>query len=260
MTSKEINLGTSAENTWCPGCGNFGILAAFKNAVTELVKEGMQIENFVGVSGIGCHAKISDYININSFYSIHGRAIPVLTGIKLANPRLIPIGFSGDGDCYSEGMEHFMHAAKRNTDVTLIVHDNSVFALTTGQFTPTSPEGFKGKSTPDGSIEAPINPIKLAISAGATFVARGYSGKLEHLKELIKQAVKHKGFSVIDVLQPCVTFYNTMQLYNEKTYIMENHDASDFYAAMKKADETEKIPLGIFYKVSKKTFEENYKK
>jgi 2-oxoglutarate ferredoxin oxidoreductase subunit beta len=255
----KINLDTHAENTWCPGCGNFGIISSVKNAITELIQEGIPKEKIVIGSGIGCHAKIADYMNINSFYTIHGRVIPLLTGMKLANNDLKLIGFSGDGDLYDEGMEHFIHAAKRNTDITIICHDNSVFALTTGQFTATSPAGFKAEATPAGSVENPINPIKLALAAGATFVARGYVGKPEHLKELIKKAVNHKGFAFIDVLQPCITFYNTFDVYNKKVYIMENHNVSDLDGAMKKSEEwKDKIPVGIFYEKQAKTFEDNF--
>jgi len=256
-----MNLNTNAEITWCPGCGNFGILIAIKNAINELIGEGIKKENMVIASGIGCHAKIVDYVNVNSFYSIHGRVPPTLTGMKLANKKLVAIGFAGDGDMYDEGISHLIHAAKRNTDITMIIHDNRVFALTTGQFTATSPKGFKGKSTPKGSIENPINPIKLMLAAGATFVARGYAGKPDHLKELIKKAVRHKGFSFVEVLQPCVTFNNTYQEYNRKVYDLnaEGHDTSSFELAMKKANEwKEKIPIGVFYETQKQVFEENY--
>ncbi len=256
-----MRLGTYAENTWCPGCGNFGILTAIKNAINDLVLEGIPKEKFVIASGIGCHAKIVDYVNVNSFYSIHGRVPPTLTGMKLANKDLITIGFAGDGDIYDEGISHLIHAAKRNTDITMIIHDNSVFALTTGQFTATSPKGFKGKSTPFGSIESPINPMKLMLVSGATFVARGYAGKPEHLKELIKKAVKHRGFSFVEVLQPCVVFNNTYEIYNKKVYDLnaEGHDISNFEAAMKKADEwKQRIPIGTFYETQAQVFEDHY--
>lgn len=256
-----MNLNTNAEITWCPGCGNFGILTAIKSAINELIDEGIPKEDIVIASGIGCHAKIVDYINVNSFYSIHGRVPPTLTGMKLANKNLVAIGFAGDGDMYDEGISHLIHAAKRNTDITMIIHDNRVFALTTGQFTATSPKGFRGKSTPHGSIESPINPIKLMLTAGATFVARGYAGKPGHLKEIIKKAVRHKGFSFVEVLQPCVVFNNTYQEYNKKVYDLnaEGHNISNFEAAMKKADEwEEKIPIGIFYETQAQVFESHF--
>ena len=143
-------LGTYAQNTWCPGCGNFAILNAIKSVLTELAAEGVPLANMVLVSGIGCHAKIADYINVNSFYSIHGRVAPAAEGIKLANPALKVIGFAGDGDAYGEGIEHLIFAAKRNIDITMIIHNNRVYGLTTGQYTPTSPLGFRGRSTPQG--------------------------------------------------------------------------------------------------------------
>jgi 2-oxoglutarate ferredoxin oxidoreductase subunit beta len=260
-TPKE--LGTYAQNTWCPGCGNFGILASAKKALTELEDDGLDLNKVAIVSGIGCHAKIVDYINVNSFYSIHGRVPPPMTGIKLANPDLTVIGYAGDGDAYGEGIEHLIFSAKRNLDMTFIVHNNRVYGLTTGQFTPTSPPGFKGRSTPEGSPEDPLNPIELLISAGATFVARGYTKNMKHLQSLIKAAINHKGFSFIDVLQPCFTFFNTYDYYNERVYEFseQDHDASDRDAAFAKArewayKEGERIPVGIFYQVEKPTYEE----
>lgn len=257
----EISLTTNAENTWCKGCGNFGILSAISQVLTDFARDGFDLHNFVIASGIGCHAKIVDYLNINSFYCIHGRVPPVVTGIKLANRLLTVIGFAGDGDAYGEGLEHLVMSAKRNIDVTMIIHDNRVYGLTTGQFTPTSPVGFRGRSTPRGSLEPPLNPILLMLSAGATFVARCYSGKIEHLVEVIKAAIKHKGFAFIDVLQPCFTFFNTYAFYNSNTYVMEDHDPTDFKKAIERAMEWQmtdegRIPLGIFYKTERETFDE----
>jgi len=251
-------LETHAEITWCPGCGNFGILNAVKKAISELIEDGEKKENFVIASGIGCHAKIVDYIDVNSFYGIHGRVPPALTGMKLANKELKVIGFAGDGDAYAEGIEHLIHSAKRNTDITMIIHNNGVFALTTGQFTPTSPKGFKGKSTPSGNIEEPINPLKIMLASGATFVARGYAARVEHLKKLIKEAVKHRGFAIIDVLQPCVAFNNTYQILNQKVYELENFDTKNLEAAMRKVEEKDRIPIGIFYRIEKEVFEDYF--
>ena len=260
-TIKELD--TYAQNTWCPGCGNFGILTSIKKALADLEEDGLDLNKVAIVSGIGCHAKIVDYINVNSFYSIHGRVPPPMTGIKLANPDLTVIGFAGDGDAYGEGIEHLIFSAKRNLDLTFIVHNNRVYGLTTGQFTPTSPPDFKGRSTPKGSPEGPLNPIELMLSAGATFVARGYTKNMQHLQSLIKTAVNHKGFSFIDVLQPCFTFFNTYDYYNERVYEFssKDHDVSDRKAALVKAGEWaygegEKIPIGIFYQVKKPTYEE----
>lgn len=255
------SLGTYAENTWCKGCGNFGILSAVKDAVAALVADGTPRERIVLASGIGCHAKIVDYVNVNSFYSIHGRVQPAATGIRLANPGLTVIGFSGDGDAYGEGLDHIIMSAKRNIDVTQVVHNNRVYGLTTGQATPTSPLGFPGRSTPRGSYEEPLNPLELLLAAGATFVARGYSVKSKELADLMVQAAMHKGFAFIDVLQPCFTFFNTYQFYNQRVYELKDHDPSSLEAAHAKAlewnyGEGEKIPIGLFYKVDKPTFDE----
>ena len=257
------DLDTKAKNTWCPGCFNCGIETAFKRAVSELVEEGRDFNKFVILSGIGCHAKIVDYVNLNSFYSIHGRVIPPATGIKVANPDLKVIGFQGDGDGYNEGMEHLIWAAKKNTDITVVIHNNRVFALTTGQYTGTSPKGFPGRSTPKGSIEEPFNPLELMLASKASFVARGYAGKVDHLKDLMKEAIKHKGFSFIDILQPCVTYFNTNELYNKNIYeLAKRYNCGDYSSALKKAgewnysSEDKKIPIGLFYLQERETYEE----
>ena len=256
-------LGTYADNTWCPGCGNFSILTSIKKVLANLKDGGLDLSRVAMVSGIGCHAKIVDYVDVNSFYSIHGRVPPAMTGIKLANPDLVVIGHSGDGDAYGEGVEHLVFSAKRNINMTYIVHNNRVYGLTTGQFTPTSPTGFKGRSTPLGSPEEPLNPIELMLSAGATFVARGFSGKIKHLQDLMLAAINHKGFAFVDVLQPCFTFYNTYNFYQERVYELteEAHDAADRAAAFGKAGEWtygegDRIPIGIFYQIEKSTYDE----
>ena len=257
-----MSLDTGAKNTWCPGCGHFGIMAAAKSVMQEMIDSGeKKHEDFVIASGIGCHAKIVDYIDVNSFYSIHGRVPPTLIGTKIANPGLTAIGFAGDGDGYGEGVSHLIFAAKRNADITMIIHNNRIYGLTTGQFSPTTPQGQKTKSTPYGSIEYPLNPIKLMLGSGATFVARTSSLDMKHMKEMIKQGIEHKGFSIIDVIEPCVSFFNTLQYIKENTYVMEDHDPTDQAKAWKKAGEWNytpegKIPLGVFYKEEKKSFEE----
>ncbi|HVP26152.1 MAG TPA: thiamine pyrophosphate-dependent enzyme [Candidatus Bathyarchaeia archaeon] len=253
------DLNTPAKNTWCPGCGNFGILSAVKNAIVEL---GIEREQVVAVSGIGCHGKIGDYVNVNAFHSIHGRVLPVATGIKLANPELIVLGFSGDADCYDEGWDHFCHAVRRNIDVTLIVHNNMILGLTTGQTTATSQTGFKTKSTPFGSVVPPLNPIAHALVSNGSFVARGFAGDPKHLQSLIVQALKHRGFNYIDVFQPCVTFnyLNTYEWFRERVYKLEEtgHDTSDRQKALEKSFEWgEHIPIGIFYKEKRPTFRDN---
>lgn len=244
------DLRTTKTNTWCPGCGNFGILMAFKKALIEL---DIEREDAVLVSGIGCHGKMVNYVNINGFHGIHGRVLPLATGIKLANPRLNVVGFAGDADQYNEGWGHFTHAIRQNIDMTLIVHDNMVLGLTTGQATSTSQQGFKSKSTPFGVIPPMLNPIAHALVSNGTFVARGFSGDMLHLKGLIVEAIKHRGFAFIDVFQPCVTFnyLNTYEWFSQRVYKLEenDHDITNRKKALEKALEWgDKIPIGIFYK------------
>jgi 2-oxoglutarate ferredoxin oxidoreductase subunit beta len=259
-----IDFATTAENTWCTGCGNFAILGAIKSVLQSLAQDGFPLENVVLVSGIGCHAKIVDYINVNSFYSLHGRVVPVAEAIKLSRPNVKVIGFSGDGDSYGEGMEHLIFAAKRNIDITMVIHNNRVYGLTTGQYTPTSPLGFKGRSTPFGTLEMPINPLEVMLASGATFLARGTSHGLELLKKLFKEAILHKGFSLVDVLQVCVTFDNLYEYYDKKVYELQDHDPSNEPAAAAKIREWDynndaRIPLGIIYKKDMPTFDERFK-
>ncbi|MGB2696638.1 MAG: thiamine pyrophosphate-dependent enzyme [Candidatus Zixiibacteriota bacterium] len=247
------DLTTYAENTWCPGCGNFGLFSAFKKTVRKLEEKGSGRDRIVVSAGIGCHGKIFDYLKLSGLYSIHGRSMATVQGMKIANPDLKVVAFAGDGDAFGEGIAHMIFAAKRNADITVIVHDNSVYGLTTGQYTPTSYKGFKGPSTPRGRIEEPLNPLALMLEAGATFVARGYPVKLEHLSDIMAQAIEHEGFSFVDVLQPCVSFYNTYQKYNKLVEIMEQMPA-DFDQAMEVAKRTDKLPLGIIYKTQKPPF------
>lgn len=254
MNREYKDLKSYAQNTWCPGCGNFAILSATKKIFAEKDQK-----NLVMVAGIGCHAKLVDYIDLNHFYSIHGRVPATATGIKLGNPELAVIGFAGDGDAYGEGLAHLMFAAKRNIDITIVVHNNRVYGLTTGQFTPTSPEGFKGKSTPWGSVERPFNPLTLMLGAGASFIARSYSKSMKNLKMVIDEAMKHKGFSFVEVLQPCYTYFNTYQFYNERVYEMEEKPSKE--QVMDKMTEWNyggegNIPVGIFYRESRPTYDE----
>lgn len=259
------DLGTYAQNTWCPGCGNFAILNAIKAAFNALSDEGLGLENVVILSGIGCHAKIVDYINVNSFYSIHGRVFPPATGMKLARPELKVIGFAGDGDAYGEGLEHLIFAAKRNIDITAIIHNNRVYGLTTGQYTPTSPLGFKGRSTPLGTTELPINPLELMLASGATYIGRGTSHGIDLLKKLFKEAILHKGFSLVDVLQVCVTYYNMYEYYDKRVYELKGHDPNDYIQALHKIREWDynndaPIALGAFYKKEAPTFGDRFLK
>ncbi|NLY89677.1 MAG: 2-oxoacid:ferredoxin oxidoreductase subunit beta [Firmicutes bacterium] len=266
------NFETSVLNTWCPGCGNFPLLNTVKTVLQEL-GEGespTRPENLVLVAGIGCHGKIVDYLNLNSFYSIHGRVLPVATGIKLANPDLEVIGFAGDGDAYGEGLEHLIYAAKRNIDITVIIHNNRVYSLTTGQFSPTSPLGFPGRSTPAGSPEPPLNPLELLLAGGATFLARGFSSEPEQMKQIFREAIDHRGFALVDILQVCVTFNNLHKYYAERVYTVTDHDPADYLQALNKikewdygagtggagsGEEKERIPLGILYKREAPTFD-----
>ncbi len=242
------------KNTWCPGCGNFAVQKAIQNVVSNLNKD-----KTVLVTGIGCHGKMGDYLNMNSFYSLHGRAIPTATGVKVANGDLDVLCCVGDGDTYNEGIAHLIHAARRNVNITVIVHDNHVFSLTVKQATATSPRGFIGTSTPQGNPDDPINPLLMMLSIGTSFVARGYTGKVDHLAQIISEGIKHNGFSFIEVLQPCVAWHNTYPDYNERTYEMEKRDLT-LKEAVEKAEEWDysndsKIPLGVFYKKEKPTLD-----
>ncbi len=261
MAQKKIQLDTSAKKTWCPGCSNFGILATLKKVINNLHQRGTAMEDIVLVSGIGCSSKIIDYLGLNSFSSLHGRPLVSGEGIKLGNKKLTVIVLAGDGGMYNEGIAHLVHAAKRNVDITLLVHNNRNFALTTSQFTATSPQGFKGGSSPEGSVEEPLNPLALMLSAQASFIGRGYSFRLEGLEQLINKAVRHQGFSFIDILQPCITFFDTTDSYNKRVYAMEEKDLTDEKKALAKIkewdyqDEKANIPLGIFYKQERPVYE-----
>lgn len=255
-----INLNTKAENTWCPGCINFFILSAFQNAVRELINEKKikSKDQVAIVSGIGCHGKISDYLNVNSLISLHGREVPTLTGIKLANPNLTVVGFTGDGSAYDEGISHWIHAAKRNSNVNLFVHNNELFALTTGQVTATSKRGARGRSTPEGNVEDPLNPLALALEAGATFVARALALDLPKTTQIMKKAMTHPGFAMVDIIQPCITFADTREYYRQNSYWLDDAwPKSDKSTALKKImEKKDKIAMGVFYEEVKPTFEE----
>jgi len=245
---KITDLNTKCFPTWCPGCGNIAIWAAFREATA---KEGWNSSNSALIAGIGCHGHMTNFTKLTSFEGLHGRALPVAEGLKLVKPNLNVFVFTGDGDCFGEGGNHFIHACRRNCNLTVILHNNGLYALTTGQTSPLSPKGFKSKSTPFGNPDIPVNPEALAIISGATFVARAYAGDISKLTELIIQANNHVGFSFIDVLQPCVTFNNelTHQFFQKNTYQLADFDRSDKATALSKACESKenKIPLGIFY-------------
>ncbi len=243
--------------TWCPGCGDYGIWASLKEA---LVKLGLEADQFVIVFGIGCSGNMNDFIKCYGFHSLHGRAIPTAKGINLANHKLPIIVIGGDGDLYGEGGNHFLHACRGNFNITVIIHNNEVYGLTTGQVSPTAHKGQPSKSTPSGIIEVPVNPLSLAISQGATFVAQGFAGDIPELTRIMVEAVKHKGFSIVNVLQPCVTFNknHSYQWYRERVYKLDSsYDKAKIEEAIGKAMETEKLATGIIYQVSKSTYDEN---
>ena len=236
------------EKAWCPGCGDFAILNSVEKA---LMRTGKKPEEILTVSGIGQAAKLPHYIKTNGFNGLHGRALPPAFGAKTANHRLTVIVTSGDGDVYGEGGNHFIHAIRRNIEMTLIVHNNQVYGLTKGQASPTSDKGMKTKLQPDGVILMPFNPLAVAIALNAPFVARSFSKEIDFTAELIVKAMECGGFALIDVLQPCVSFnkVNTYQWYQERAYRLgPEHDPTDKMKALAKAFEwDEKIPLGIIY-------------
>ena len=247
------------ETAWCPGCGNFSILKAVKQA---LVASQLEPHEVLFVSGIGQAAKAPHYLNANVFNGLHGRSLPVATGAKLANPKLTVIVESGDGCNYGEGGNHFLAAMRRNIDVTLLVHNNQVYGLTKGQASPTTAEGFVTKAQPEGVTSAPLNPIAVAVVMQAGFVARGFSGMIDHLSELIQQAIAHPGFALIDVLQPCVSFnkVNTFAWYRDRCHpLPPAYDPTDWEGAMKVAREWgDKIPVGIIYRNDRPSFEKHF--
>lgn len=245
------------ETEWCPGCGNFNILEAVKRSLVDLGKEPREV---LMVSGIGQSGKLPHYLKCNTFNSLHGRTLPPATGAKVANPELTVIAVGGDGDSYGEGGNHFIHAIRRNPDITLIAHDNQIYGLTKGQASPTSELGMKTKVQTHGVLHTPFNPLAVAISLDCPFVARGFAGDVDHLSSLLSQAISHKGFSLVDVLQPCVTFnkLNTYKWYRDRVYKMEDdgHDPANRIAAFEKALEWgDRIPTGVFYKRDSEPFE-----
>ena len=239
-----------ADPDWCPGCGDFGVLTALKQALVELNLHPHQV---MTISGIGCSSNLPGYVSTYGMHTLHGRALAVATGAQLANHELKIIVTGGDGDGYGIGGNHFVHSMRRNIDLTYIVMNNQIYGLTTGQISPTSTKGMKTKSTPIGSVENPIFPVSLAIAAGATYVARGYTGQVKHLVDLIKGGIQHKGFALIDAFSPCVTFNldNTHEFFKHRTKKLEDmgHDPTDFAAAIQKSYEWgDEIPIGLFWK------------
>jgi len=240
--------------TWCPGCGNFGIWMALKNALTKLA---IPNHDTVIVYGVGCHGNMRDWMHVYGIEGLHGRAIPIAQGIKMANSGLTVIAVTGDGDCIGEGGNHFLHAAKRNPNITVIIHDNQVYGLTTGQASPTAQKKLETKSTPEGVVESPFSPLSLALVAGGTFVSRGFAGDIPYLTEVLGKAIHHKGFSVVDVLQPCVTFdkIHTYEWYKKRIYTV-NPSGTKKEALEVSMEWGDKIPLGVLYEEQKETSED----
>ena len=243
------------DNAWCPGCGNFGILKLLEEVLADLALEKQQV---VAVSGIGQSSKTPYYIDVNMFGGLHGRALPVATAIKAANPELTVIAEGGDGDMYGEGGNHFMHAVRRNVDLVHIVHNNMIYGLTKGQASPTSQRGQKTPVQVGGVINEPFNPLAVALSLNAGFVSRANVGNKEHAKSVIRAAFEHRGYALVDIFQPCVTFneINTYEWFKEHTYQLgDDYEPSDRVEALRKAFENGPMPLGIFYKEERPTFE-----
>lgn len=261
--------------TWCPGCGDWSIGMAIKKALVEM---GYGPWSVAVVFGIGCSGNMNDFLNAYAIHSLHGRAIPNAIGIKIANHQMPVIAIVGDGDCYGEGGNHLVHACRGNHDITVIVHDNGVYGLTTGQVAPTAAQGMKSKSTPEGIIERPINPLSLALSQGATFVAQAFAGKVPQMVELIKEGIRHRGFSLINILQPCVTFnkINTYQYYLKRIFDLDgnywkhlsdslgiesakdnSYNKADLEQALllvNKSYQEEKFPIGVIYQVKRPVY------
>jgi 2-oxoglutarate ferredoxin oxidoreductase subunit beta len=251
--------------TWCPGCGNFGIWQAMKKAYEQL---DLQFEDFVEVWGIGCHGNGADFTRCQGFHALHGRALPVATGLALSNPELKVIVEMGDGDCYGIGGNHLLHACRRNIGLTAIAHNNQIYGLTTGQASPTTEQGMRTPSTPSGVLEEPVNTVGLAIAEGATFVARGFAGDIPHLTGLIVDAIEHKGFALLDVFQPCVTWnkLNTFAWFRDRVYKLEetDHDPTDkirafdlsltTYHEMTCTPEQCRVPIGVLYREERPTY------
>jgi len=249
VTRKDFDI--AERPTWCRGCGNHGILNAIKMALAE---HNVAPHEILIVTGIGCGSKLPHYMKVNGFHTLHGRTMAVATGARLANHGLRVMTVHGDGDGYGEGLSHFLNAARRNLNIVDVVQDNRIYGLTKGQYSPTSERGKRTPTSPEGSIDGPVQPLALAITAGATFVSRGYSGELKHLAWLIGEALEHPGYALVDVLQPCVTFNRSTayDFYNERVYKLEDepgYDPTDRTAAWEKAYEWDgRIPIGIVYR------------
>ncbi|MFW6123450.1 MAG: 2-oxoacid:ferredoxin oxidoreductase subunit beta [Thermodesulfobacteriota bacterium] len=257
----DLEIYNGIESAWCPGCGNFPMLKAFKEALAELE---IRPENILVVSGIGQSSKFPHYLRCNTFNGIHGRALPVATGVRLANPELKVVVTTGDGDCYGEGGNHLLATFRRNPDMTLVVHNNQVYALTKGQASPTSDTGFKSGVQPKGTPYPPLHALALAVAQDCSWVGRGFAGMGEHLKEMYKQAMQHRGFALLEVLQPCVTFnkVNTFKWYKQRVYRVEEEAGyepeNELWAYQKAKEWGERIPIGVIFKKTRPLMEEAF--
>ncbi len=252
--AKDFNHETHPD--WCPGCGDFGLLQALKKTYPLL---NLNPHDLMTVSGIGCSSNLPGFINTYGMHTLHGRSLPIAQGFKLGNHKMTVVAVGGDGDGYGIGVGHLVHAMRRNVDITYLVMNNEIYGLTTGQTSPTSDLGMKTKSTPFGNPEVPINPLTLALASGCGFVARVYTGHIPQLVEILKKAIEHQGFALVDTFSPCVTFnkVNTHEYFKTNTVDIqkEGHDPSDIYAAYKQATRTDKIATGIFYQNVRSCYE-----
>jgi len=252
LTPKDFK--SEVKPTWCPGCGDFGVLNATYTALANMT---LPTDQTVLVSGIGCSSRFPHFVSTFGFHSVHGRALPVAQGLKLSRPDLTVLAMGGDGDFFSIGAGHLIHAALRNIDITVVVMDNEIYGLTKGQTSPTSPTGHTTKSTPYGLLASQFNPIATALSLNVSFVARGFSSKPKELASLIEQGIRHKGFAFIHALSPCPTFHNTMDVWKANVQALPSeHDASNRFKAMELSLETEKPYVGLFYRAERKTMDQ----
>lgn len=243
---------------WCPGCGDFGVLSSFYKAISEL---GIPPEQLVVASGIGCSGRFPAFCKAYGFHGVHGRVLPLATGIKMARPELVVCAVGGDGDAFSIGMGHFPHASRRNVDITYIVMDNEIYGLTKGQASPTSPLGLEKKSTPYGNVDRPLNPLMLALASGATWIGRGFTGpaSIKQMTQLIKDAIMHKGFSFLQIYSPCVTFYDTYDHFKQVTKpLPTTHDPRNKASAIQYAMDEENLYLGLYYQEERATYDDAY--